>query len=161
MISDQPYAFSSADVYCQSARCWEAMQEAQHTLKTGIWNLPHRGVAVFRESPSQAPAFCSHLSEELHKYAFGTVRFENIDVSSVSWAEGHLSELFVTLRQAGATSQRIKAYKCGAKDASIWSLCEWLVCTEASKLPQEIHLSHNELTTASFQALVTVLEAFI
>ena len=62
------------------------------------------------------------------RYEFGTVRFENIDVSNVIWSEaveplkavrlrthsmlrpwqGHLSELFATLRSAGATSQRIK-----------------------------------------------------
>eukprot|EP00434_Breviolum_minutum_P027722 symbB.v1.2.024521.t1/scaffold2324.1/size158529/9 len=147
-------------------------------VTTGIWHLPLRGVAVFRESPVHAPAWCSKLKEELQRYQFGTVRFENIDVSNVIWSEatrlsavglgthscsceiwqGHLTELFATLRSAGATSQRIKAFRCGAKDSSVLSLCEWLACHDATKLPQEIHLSHNELTTGCLEALITVLE---
>eukprot|EP00435_Cladocopium_sp_Y103_P019028 s1616_g4.t1 len=130
----------------------------QLTQMTGIWHLPHRGVAVFRDAAAHAETFCGKLKEELQRYEFGAVRFENIDVSSVNWTEGHLSQLFHTLRMAGASSQRIKAFRCGAKDPSVLSLCEWLACTEASKIPQEIHLSHNELTTGSLEALITVLE---
>ena len=134
--------------------------------------------------------------------------------------QGHLSQLFKILQMAGASSQRIKvgcwlplaaqvslqhvtneAFRCGAKDPSVLSLCEWLACTaspsetrvrvplrnvklsnsemwsdavkelfrakfgdmkfsripilisqEASKIPQEIHLSHNDLTTGSLEA---------
>lgn len=132
---------------------WEQLAQ-----RTGIWQLPNRGVAVFHESPAHAETFCSKLKEELQRYEFGAVRFENIDVSSVNWEEGHLSQLFKILQMAGASSQRIKAFRCGAKDPSVLSLCEWLACTEASKIPQEIHLSHNDLTTGSLEALITVLE---
>ena len=71
----------------------------------------------------------------------------------------------------------LQAFRCGAKDSSVLSLCEWLAChalalgsfnrcfqgfpcdadafhsraEDATKLPQEIHLSHNELTTGSLE----------
>ena len=37
-------------------------------VTTGIWHLPLRGVAVFRESPVHAPAWCSKLKEELQRW---------------------------------------------------------------------------------------------
>ena len=37
-------------------------------LQTGIWHLPHRGVAIFRDAPQSAPAFCSRLQEELQQF---------------------------------------------------------------------------------------------
>ena len=37
-------------------------------VTTGIWHLPLRGVAVFRESPAHAPAWCSKLKEELQRW---------------------------------------------------------------------------------------------
>ena len=56
--------------------------------------------------------------------------------------EAHLKELFDLLRRSGATSQRVKAcfkgrlslafceaYRCGARDESVLSLCEWMACT--------------------------------
>lgn len=71
----------------------------------------------------------------------GHVRFVNC-------RQGHLSQLFKILQMAGASSQRIKvgcwlplaaqvslqhvtneAFRCGAKDPSVLSLCEWLACT--------------------------------
>lgn len=126
--------------------------------QTGIYNLPNRGVAMFKDPPAQAPAFCQQLQRELLQYSYGSVRFENIDVSTVTWDQAQLCQMFDLLRAAGATSQRIKAYRVGATDASMRSLCEWLMCIDARKMPQEIHLSHNELTTESLQVLLTLLE---
>eukprot|EP00439_Symbiodinium_sp_Y106_P049276 s58_g6.t1 len=150
---------SSLLTYMWAAPGGASLVRGYDNAQTGIYSLPNRGVAMFKDSPAQAPAFCQQLQRELLQYSYGSVRFENIDVSTVSWDQAQLCQMFDLLRASGASSQRIKAYRVGATDASMRSLCEWLMCTDARRMPQEIHLSHNGLTTESLQVLLTVLEA--
>ncbi|CAE8653795.1 unnamed protein product, partial [Polarella glacialis] len=50
------------------------------------------------------------------------------------------------------------AYRCGVTDAGLNRMCDWLAGIDAKKMPQEIHLSHNEITTGAFEGLVSVLD---
>jgi hypothetical protein len=101
--------------------------------------------------------FCSKFGEALRQHPFGTCRLGNLEISGTRWTAKDLRLLLLALVDAGATTRRFKAFKCGLDDDSLEVIVEWLGRTKHADLPLEIHLSHNSISTIGFESLVGVL----
>lgn len=126
--------------------------------KSCVHGLPDNGEVLFAEGPDKAVEFCDRLREKLAEHPDG-MRLQNIEISKVQWSTVALELLLSMFQEKSATSMRIKAFRCGLDDQGLETIITWLEATPAEGLPSEIHLSHNQITTAGFQKLVEVLEA--
>lgn len=125
--------------------------------KCSIDQLPQRGVAIFKESADQQAEFCEHLKNAVEEHEHGTCKFENIDVSGVTWGVLEFQILMDILMGNGASAVRLKFFKCGLDDECVSLLSSYLESLPAEALPQEIHLSHNQMTRDSFQVLLDLI----
>mmetsp|Transcript_109124 Transcript_109124/g.307635 ORF Transcript_109124/g.307635 Transcript_109124/m.307635 type:complete len:774 (+) Transcript_109124:138-2459(+) len=131
-----------------------------------VSGLPCRGLAVFHGEPSAASAFVLNLRTELAKHPKGSCYFENIDVSNVPWLKvaelstpsDGIKGIIDALIENGASTQRFKAFKCGLQDDTMLHLADYLAGLVPIRVPHEIHLSHNEMTSIGFQMIIQVLE---
>lgn len=126
---------------------------------SGVGGLPSRGFAVFREDPEKALDFCENLRLALSEHPVGECHFDNIDVSQVPWSSLNFSILLDILQERGASTSRLKAYKCGLDDEVLRLVATWLDEVPAQRMPNEIHLSHNNITRDGFESLLNLIEA--
>lgn len=137
----------------------QAVELAVDLPESSVHGLPSHGVAVLRDGTGKIPVFTRMLDETLAKYPVNTCRFENVEVAKTRWSPVEFAELILTLQRAGATVQRIKAFKCGLNDESLLVVSDWLERMSPMQIPQEIHLSHNEISHVGFETLLKVLKA--
>lgn len=126
--------------------------------KSSIEKLPHSGVAYFRDRPDQAVTFVERVREELGKHGEGVCRFQNIDIAQVAWDSLNISQLLGVLQEKAASTDRLKAFKCGFGDDVAELIESWLMDIPSDRLPSEIHLSHNKLTAKGMALIVDLLE---
>merc|ERR1719367_1080374 len=62
------------------------------------------------------------------------------------------------LTEKGISMKRFKAFKCGLDDECIKQVAGWLESLNADAMPEEIHLSNNQITAEGFDALFEALE---
>mmetsp|Transcript_20296 Transcript_20296/g.38404 ORF Transcript_20296/g.38404 Transcript_20296/m.38404 type:complete len:727 (+) Transcript_20296:78-2258(+) len=160
-VPKAPLQKDPAAIFSQGSQAlptWPSVAQAcQVSVVSG---LPRRGVALFHGSPGDAQAFLDSLSGELEDHPSGTCHFENIDVSNVAWDQtpGGLAALLDILEKFRATSQRFKAFKCRLGDEEAVHMAHWQAAVPAEELLLEVHLSHNDITTAGFTTLVQVFD---
>ncbi|CAK0859122.1 unnamed protein product, partial [Prorocentrum cordatum] len=102
--------------------------------------------------------FCEEIRKAMAAHKGRKISFDNLDVSQVHWSGMTFSLLIDLLKETGATAVRWKSFKAGLEDEDISQLASWLEGLAAEDLPREIHLSHNRMTTAGFEALLSALE---
>lgn len=127
--------------------------------RSSINGLPHRGVALFQDSPDKQIEFCEALRSQLEEYGHGEVRFDNIDVSKVQWPSLDFVSLMDILKEKSVCTERFKAYKCGLDDDALVAVGDWLEQVDSDKLPSELHFSNNNFTEGSLKSLMYVIEA--
>lgn len=125
--------------------------------KSCIHGLPGAGEVLFADHPDQQVDFCDRLREKLSEHPHG-MRLSNIEISKVAWSHVTLELLFSMFQEKGATTQRVKAFKCALDDEALQVITNWIEATPAEGIPSEIHLSHNQITLEGFNKLVEVLE---
>ncbi|CAK0882763.1 unnamed protein product [Prorocentrum cordatum] len=84
--------------------------------------------------------------------------FASIDVSQVQWSSLSFTMLIRILRESGARATVWKSIKAGLNDEALGQLRRWFESMPAENLPEEIHLSHNHISTPAFEAFVSTLE---
>jgi len=146
----------------------EGLQEPIHALvplsaahkleKSVVKGLPWRGEAIFSDGPEKEREFCLAVREEVLKHPHGSCKFSNIEISGRAFSTLGISELLELLLECNATTERLKAFRCGLGDETALLIGCWLAKLPAEALPQEIHLSHNEITTGAFDALMSVID---
>lgn len=125
---------------------------------SSIDKLPRDGVAVYHGAADKATDFCERLQKAMEGFEFGECTFDNIDVSTVHWPQSEFQMLLDVLIEKGATTKRLKAFKCGLGDEAIRILAGWLEMMPPTDLPKEIHLSNNRISMESLDNLISIIE---
>jgi hypothetical protein len=127
-------------------------------LKSVIEGLPSGGRAEFKDGPAEQAEFCLLFAEALQAHPPGKCMFENIDLSNGLWQAADWATLMDVLREQAVTTRRLKAFKCGLGDEAIRLVIGWMEVMPPERLPQEIHLSHNQMSEGCFLELLDIIE---
>lgn len=121
--------------------------------------LPEKGQVGFPkdQEPPEVGTWLETLREALSQHPPGC-NIENFDVSNVRWSVEDFQHLLQILQESRAILRRIKAFKCSLEDDSARHLAEWIRGLNPNKVPDEIHLSHNNLSSDGFLAILTAIE---
>lgn len=123
-----------------------------------VTGLPENGEVAFKDEPTKIFDFLEKLRQEFSQHPEGSIKLNSLDISQNDWETMNLDALFAILSEKSVQVERLKAFKCGVDDGSLLSLGTWLQDLDVQRLPSEVHLSHNKITLAAFQALFKVIE---
>jgi len=101
------------------------------------------------------------LKSELEQYEPGYCWFDNIDVSKTTWPINGFGELVKILHEYKVRTQRFKAYKCDLNDHAFSFLVRWLDAITPDGVPDEFHLSDNNITSDGFMQLLVSIEKHV
>jgi len=130
----------------------------QGVAGTSIEVQPAGLVAVYRGSGDNAMDFCEKLRQAVKEYKWGECKMDNLDVSQVQWNTLSFSVLLDILQEGGIATKRIKAFKANLDDDAIKCLASYLESLPPTSLPDEVHLSNNQITQEGLSALLGTIE---